>query len=164
MRILYDISASIGLTMLITGFILLIIILWNICKTKQRERQDNKQQKITILTKKKNDDTLHLINRTPHDIILLDSDNNIVRTIKKTKTVFRLKETIEKENIIDGVIVVSKTYFAEEGLPTIKKNVYYIVSAIMATTIHRPDFLVPNTIRDTDGKIIGCNSLAKILS
>ena len=60
--------------------------------------------------------------------------------------------------------ILKKRFLADETtlLPPIEEGVYYIVSAIVATAIRRNDLIVPNTIRDEDGQIIGCDSFLVI--
>ena len=60
-------------------------------------------------------------------------------------------------------IPITKTVFGEvEGLPEYSKGRYYIVSSLVAQACpNRPDLLIVNeTIRDKEGKIIGCQSFS----
>jgi len=66
----------------------------------------------------------------------------------------------------DGVnIPVTTTVFGEiENLPEEKPETIYIVSAIVAKCCtNRFDVFVPNgSVRDDNGRIIGCKSLSRI--
>ena len=61
-----------------------------------------------------------------------------------------------------GVKVVNKVFGKVENLPEKQDNVYLIVSSLVAQAAKRDDLVVPNTIRDENGKIIGCDSFAFI--
>lgn len=60
--------------------------------------------------------------------------------------------------------IMEKSFNNVEGLPEPKENTLYIVSALVAGACkNRDDLVVPNdTVRDDQGRIIGCRSLAKI--
>lgn len=106
-----------------------------------------------------------ILNYTPHTVNLITEEGAIVdfasvgvaRCSQKTTPV----TTLETEGY---KIPITTTTFGEvEGLPTeSKEGVFYIVSRlVMSACTHRKDLLVPNDmVRDEEGKIIGCKSLA----
>jgi hypothetical protein len=134
---------------------------------------------------------VEIINCTPHDIVFvvenhIDDEFYAIEKfiIKKSGIVPRLKEverkidtfkinvTRERDVETDGcdngwhlyVDIMEKSFSEVEGLPEPKENTYYIVSALVAGACkNRDDLVVPNdTVRDDQGRIIGCRSLAKI--
>lgn len=102
-----------------------------------------------------------IINCTPHDITILDENNKIIKVIKPSGIVARLSETITEEGFCDDIRIISKKYTKEE-LPPEEFNTYYIVSGLVALHTQRDDLLIPNTVRNEEGQIIGCNSFARI--
>lgn len=105
--------------------------------------------------------TVTILDCTPH-AIHIHTDSG-VRTIEPSGVVPRLKaETIVVDHI-DG-IPVSETRFGEiMDLPEEKPGQFLIVSRlVMAACPDRKDLLVPDGIvRDEEGKIVGCTSLAR---
>ena len=132
-----------------------------------------------------------IINCTPHDIVFVIENHiddefyaiekfiikksGIVPRVKEVENkidVFKTKVTRESEIEEDGydngwnlyIDIIEKSFMEVEGLPEPKENTYYIVSALVAGAAkNRNDLLIPNDIvRDDQGRIIGCRSLAKI--
>jgi len=107
-----------------------------------------------------------VINCTPHDITIVGKDGSIVATIMKSGIIPRLHEVIhEVGNInIDGVEVPikNKEFGGCENLPEKRESTFLIVSGLIAQAVRRDDLLVPNTVRDGKGQIIGCDSFAQI--
>jgi len=105
-----------------------------------------------------------LINLTPHPITVLDVEGNVLRTIDKSELPLpRLVEERVEAGEVDGIPLINKKYSEITNLPAPQENVYYIVSGLVANAAHRPDLLVPNTVRNETGQIIGCDSFAQIL-
>ncbi len=101
-----------------------------------------------------------IINKTPHDVTIVDYNNNIINTMKSSGQI-RLAAITKKVGTINNV-PISKTEFGEpEGLPEFKKDRYYIVSQLVKKALpNRTDLLVPaELVRDDNGNIIGCRSL-----
>ena len=88
-----------------------------------------------------------------------------VKTIRTTAT---RQDEVETDGYDNGwnitVDIMKKSFTEIEGLPEPKENTIYIVSALVAGAAkNRDDLVVPNDIvRDDQGRIIGCRSLAKI--
>ena len=109
-----------------------------------------------------------LINLTPHNINLKVNGETIVIEPAVSKSELpRLKETIKKlEDIeVNGykVPITVKEFEEAYNIPEPKEGVYYIVSALIAKALKREDFIVPNTVRDESGNIVGCDGFSKIL-
>ena len=114
-------------------------------------------------------ENIKIINMTPHDINFFDKNGeNIIQTIKSSGSVrvdsYRETEEIDRINSIP----VNKVKFITgniENLPEIKTNTIYIVSAIVANATKdvRSDFyIVDNTVRDENHRVIGARALAKV--
>jgi hypothetical protein len=104
-----------------------------------------------------------IINMTPHPIMIVGADGQIMRTIAPSGSLIRLKASTVTVGQIDE-IPVSETVFGEpEGLPELAEDTYYIVSAIVKTALpNRSDLLVTaEAVRDGNGNITGCRSLGK---
>lgn len=106
---------------------------------------------------------MNLVNLTPHEINLI-MDNGEVLTIEPSGTVARVTATTVICGRI-GAIPITTTEFGEvENLPSPEAGTYYIVSSIVAQSCKdREDVFVPNeSVRDENGRIIGCKSLGRI--
>lgn len=106
---------------------------------------------------------MKIINATPHPINVVDAEGNQIAQFPASGVLPRLAQTTERVREING-IPISETQFGEtENLPEAEENTYYIVSRlVMAGNPGREDLLVPNEIvRDENGRIIGCQSLAR---
>ena len=107
------------------------------------------------------------VNMTPHPINLLTGDGVPLLTIPPSGDTIRLDETEEMVDdlIVNGIQVeISfKTFSASADLPAIEANTFYIVSAMVANAYpERFDFLIVNrTVRDNDGRIMGCTAFAR---
>ncbi|MFP4017957.1 MAG: hypothetical protein ACLFUH_01800 [Bacteroidales bacterium] len=104
-----------------------------------------------------------IINKTPHPVVILDDENNVIQIFESQGTI-RLSSRTERIDQF-GNIPISKTEYGEpEGLPDIVPETlytYYIVSQLVKNALpNRPDLLVPaEVVRDEKGNIIGCKSL-----
>lgn len=122
-------------------------------------------------------------NLTPHPIYFLDDEERRVGMLPRCENPLRVegnrivRETFKArvycpvceghapeacDECSDGTVEVEsdrgyKEYYhaSEEALP-VQDGTLYIVSSIVAQNSDRDDFLVPNTIRDGDGHVIGC--------
>jgi hypothetical protein len=102
-----------------------------------------------------------IINMTPHDVVLMDVSGQEIRRFPATGAMIRLATNVVPAGEVDGV-PLTKTAFGEpEGLPECKTGTFYIVSGLVKSALpSRADLLVPNeTVRDEQGKVIGCRSL-----
>lgn len=101
-----------------------------------------------------------LINKTPHEITLLDSNNEIIEVILADKgQEWRLDESTTIKGRINGKRI-SKTVYRCSQLPDQQEGVWYIVSALFK--LHYPertDLLVPAEVVREGTKVLGCRSL-----
>ncbi|NMA58397.1 hypothetical protein [Clostridium cochlearium] len=109
---------------------------------------------------------INVVNCTPHDVNLITENGNI--TFPRSGIIPRLTEQQVKINSINSngieIDIMEKSFNEPEGLPEPQENTIYIVSALVAGAVkNRNDLFIPNdTIRDDQGRIIGCRSLARI--
>lgn len=106
---------------------------------------------------------MDIVNMTPHPINLLDEDNNPIQTIAPSGDTIRLSQ---EETVVDslaGVDVLHIAFTASEELPEFLSGTYFVVSALVANAYpHHTDFLmVARTVRDENGRIIGCTAWAR---
>lgn len=101
-----------------------------------------------------------LINLTPHDINLY-RDGKLVQTLK-SEGVARCSVESKKIAEINDYPIYENFFGEISGLPEPQKDTYFIVSRIVAEAAkNRTDLLiVDKTIRDENGKIIGCEGFA----
>ena len=109
---------------------------------------------------------MKIVNCTPHDVNLITENGSI--TFPRSGIIPRLTEQQQKINsvTVNGIeIDIMKKSFSEiEGLPEPQDGTIYIVSALVAGAAKdRDDLVIPNdTVRDEEGRIVGCKNLAKI--
>ncbi|KNZ70326.1 hypothetical protein Tfer_0886 [Thermincola ferriacetica] len=109
-----------------------------------------------------------IINLTPHPVTLVREDGAAVEIPSAAEKLPRCSETSEQiGEIFIGdlrIPVIRKSLGRVENLPDPEEGTFYIVSlAVAQAARHRRDLLVPNdTVRDEQGKIIGCRSLATV--
>ena len=111
-----------------------------------------------------------LINMTPHDVVVVDENNNVIVTVKPCGVIPRVEQRTKKlgtkSYTVDGKIYEiseSENAYGEViGLPDYDESKVLIVSRQTADAVKdRTDLRVPNeTIRNDKGQIIGCQSIA----
>lgn len=99
-------------------------------------------------------------NMTPHGVNIINEGGKVLMTFPSEGQI-RLSTHTERCGEIGG-IPLSKTTFGECELPEERDGVYYIVSNLVCqANPDRADLLIVNeTVRDGDGRIIGCRSLS----
>lgn len=108
------------------------------------------------------EENVELINKTPHDITILNEDGEVVRVIGPTGEAWRLQEEVHFSHYEDGVPVTESRYTCID-LPPEKENVAYIVSQLFINSYpHRRDLRVPAQVIRTGSKIMGCLSLGRL--
>lgn len=117
---------------------------------------------------------VEFVNLTPHDVVIMDSQGNVLKTIPRSGAVARLVSEEEIIGDIDGIPVVATKYVSVEGLPDPEPNKVYIVSslilqALKAKGIERDDVVAPATgpnwaVRDENGRIIGVKGFQIIVT
>lgn len=102
---------------------------------------------------------LQLVNCTPHAINIIDGP-----TIPPSGIVARVKATTVKVGDINGIPVTATMFGEVENLPEPEFGTIYIVSSLVAQARpDRDDLFIPNeSVRDDQGRIIGCRSLGCI--
>lgn len=104
-----------------------------------------------------------IVNLTPHDIHLYRGDE-LVETVK-SGGIARVSVRSEIIGEING-FPISKNFYGEIiGLPEPQPGIFYVVSALVAQAAagKRADLLVVNdTVRDEEGRIVGCRGFARI--
>ena len=107
---------------------------------------------------------MNIINLTPHTINFLDESNHPVLTVEPSGTVARAKQTRTLCGTVAGIPVNQCAYGTVQGLPEPAKETIYIVSAITAQACpEREDvYIVDDSVRNEDGRIIGVRALAHI--
>ena len=121
-----------------------------------------------MLTDRTNKSGITIINKTPHPIHLIlnkDTKSETSLVFDKCDNPIRLYET---DVVVDGFfandvyIEIKHKQYSQADLPDIKVNTFYIVSAMVANKFPtRSDLLIVNdTVRDENGRIIGCESFA----
>lgn len=103
------------------------------------------------------------INCTPHPITLLGSDNEVIISLSKGEVVPRLSQSTKQVDVVEGVSITETSFGEIQDLPEPKEGVLLIVSRLVLTACpNRKDLVVPNElVRDSDGNIKGCKSLAR---
>jgi len=111
---------------------------------------------------------MNIINCTPHPINILGEDNEVILSLPKGEIIPRLATSTKKvasinnisitETVLGEVKDLPKEDFGKFGLNTI-----FIVSRLVLSACKdRKDLVVPNElVRDSEGKILGCKSLAR---
>ena len=105
-----------------------------------------------------------LYNTTPHPVNLHPDGGGEI-TIPAAIEPLRLREHREKIGELAPGLPINKVEYSPEGIELTSPSggVYFIVSAVVAARLPREDFLiVDETVRDEEGKIIGCRAFAKI--
>ena len=109
---------------------------------------------------------MEFVNLTPHAISIFDADGNVMKKIEPSGTIARLSTSTETVDVIDGIRITATVFGDIEGLPSSDPNgnVGYIVSSLVAQAVDgRSDIFIPNeSVRDSQGRIIGCKSLGRI--
>lgn len=108
---------------------------------------------------------MKILNCTPHDINILGDNGSTITSIKPSGTIVRANQENKRVGYlnINGVAIPeSAVTFNDNGLPDECDDTLLIVSKLTADAFPwRQDLLLVNeSVRDEDGKVIGCKSLA----
>ena len=106
---------------------------------------------------------MKLINKTPHEIRVLNKDGAVAKIYKPEGTPIRITQSETELGEVDGVPFIRKQNEGVECLPPIKTGVGYIVSAILQSACpNRTDLYVPaRLVRDEKGNVIGCKAFSQ---
>lgn len=140
------------------------------------ENKNNRVGGITLMHKDSRkdftkDSGVKIVNLTPHAITVLKNGEEIA-VYKASGYIARC----ESDTVVVGEIAgipLTETTFGElylidrdkvkHELPEQQDGTFYIVSALVARAAGREDFVIVNdTVRDNDGRIIGCQSFAHV--
>ena len=108
-----------------------------------------------------------IVNLTPHTINFVGQDNAIIATIPSSG----VARATQRREIVDTIVVdgislpiARCTYGDVQGLPDPEADTIYIVSAITAQAVPERDdvFIVDDSVRDENGRIIGVRGLAHV--
>jgi len=109
---------------------------------------------------------MNIINLTPHAITFLAPDGTTITSVAPSGTLARVAQSranVGTQHIGGGVYLpVSRSSFGDvTGLPDPAPDTILLVSALVATAVPtRSDvFMVDDTVRDADGRIIGARGL-----
>lgn len=103
-----------------------------------------------------------IINMTPHDVVILNSQNQVIKVYPKGPDDLRLPIlSIENVAVIDGCLITETKFGKPENLPDEEPGTYYIVSQMIKNKLsHRKDLLVPTDVqRNANNSIMGARAL-----
>lgn len=107
-----------------------------------------------------------IVNCTPHPVSVLNQQTGEMVIIPKGDIIPRVSSSTELIDTVEtsfGLIRITRNTFGQvENLPDPQPNTLFIVSAmVMNACPNRNDLVCPNeSVRDSEGRIIGCQSLA----
>lgn len=103
-----------------------------------------------------------IINLTPHAIDFIVGDATI--RVPVSGQVARLTTDTVVVGEINGIPVTTTVFGDVTGLPDPSDDTVYLVSSLVAGRVpDRTDVFIPNdSVRDADGRIVGCRSLGRI--
>ena len=106
----------------------------------------------------------NIINLTPHAITFVTELGQSIRTVEASGQLARVSVKTETTGEFAGIPVTRSVYGEVEGLPAPEAGTVYIVSSLVAQRVpEREDVFIPNeSVRDGEGRIIGCRSLGHI--
>lgn len=106
---------------------------------------------------------MNFINCTPHPINLLDVADNLVMALPKGDVIPRLAQSTKIVDVVSGVSITETQFGATQDLPEPNgENLYIVSRLVLSANPNRNDLVVPNElVRDENGNIIGCKSLAR---
>lgn len=114
---------------------------------------------------------MRIVNLTPHPVTILDDNKNRITDLPACHDPPRArvdKRVVSEVCISDNngrshsLAIVHKDFKKPYGLPRKERDVMYVVSVIVAQASDRDDLLVPNTVRDQEGNILGCKSFSVV--
>lgn len=102
-----------------------------------------------------------LVNLTPHTINFVNPEGAEILNLPPSGTVARVATNAQVVGDLDGIPVTHTVYGEIEGLPEPQDGVIYIVSGLVRTACpSRSDLACPGLqVRDSEGRVIGCQSL-----
>ncbi|HUM42725.1 MAG TPA: hypothetical protein PKI14_07240 [Fervidobacterium sp.] len=109
-------------------------------------------------------DNFILINLTPHPVTIVAEDGTVVMELPACPNPPRASATRESYGQVKGIPVYHVSIGEVQDLPEHRPGIGYIVSRTVAEAVRRDDLFIPDqTVRDEQGRIVGCRALAQIL-
>lgn len=107
---------------------------------------------------------MKIMNLTPHAITFVSEDGNILLKVEPSGQLARVAANTETVGECCGIPVTKTVYGTVEGLPEAQDGTVYVVSSLVAGRVpDRDDVFIPNeSVRDDQGRIIGCRSLGHV--
>lgn len=105
-----------------------------------------------------------IVNLTPHKITFVGENGSVLKEIEPSGQLARVAVKTVKTGFFDDLPITESVFGEVEGLPDPCENTVYIVSSLVAQRCRdRSDVFIPNeSVRDANGRIIGCLSLGRI--
>lgn len=106
---------------------------------------------------------IRIVNLTPHAVMVDYPAGTATFPKPETGKEARVEDDYQECGSLGPVPLYTVAYGAPKGLPEPQPNTYYIVSLLVAQACpERNDLLVPGpSIRDEEGRVVGCTGLAK---
>lgn len=105
-----------------------------------------------------------IMNCTPHAINIMDSEGKEILTLEPSGICPRCSVERKKVGDINGIPINKSVFGDVYDLPSPQPDTIYIVSRMVAEAARREDlYIVDDAVRDENGRIIGCRSLASVL-
>lgn len=107
---------------------------------------------------------MKIINLTPHKVTIVNTEGTSIMEIPVSGIVARVTCETVQTGEIEGIPVTETSYSEVTGLPDPSEGIVYIVSSLVAQRCKdRNDVFIPNeSVRDEEGRIIGCKSLGRV--
>lgn len=78
---------------------------------------------------------MNVVNLTPHDIIIMDDERNVIRTFERSSNIARVATNQTSVEPVDGVPAVKTVYGEVKGLPDPQPNTVYLVSLVVGNLL-----------------------------
>src|SRR5690554_2132456 len=106
---------------------------------------------------------MKLVNLTPHPVTFVADDGEKMLELPGNPNPPRAQESRNAHGEVNGIPVNKVAMGEVQGLPDPQPGIGYIVSRIVAEAARRSDLYIPDqTVRDEQGRIIGCKALAQV--
>jgi hypothetical protein len=108
---------------------------------------------------------VEIINLTPHEITVVASNGDVLMKIPASGNVARCSVSRTVIGKLNGIPVAKSVMGQVESMPEPKEGVVFIVSRVVAEALKgvRDDLIIPDdSVRDAEGKIIGCKGFAVV--
>ena len=104
-----------------------------------------------------------VVNCTPHSISFVDALGNIIEEVAPSGILPRCITSRKVVGFVNGIPVNETIFDKVVNLPEPEEDTIFIVSKLVAEAANREDlYIVDDTVRDENGRIIGCRALARI--